>query len=103
MSASSYKIFNLNLFLCALSHASILVFSHIFEPLSHLKYMKIRNKVLLQSFRYGKYLSSLTLVTVVGLSNFKIIAKFFSSFFLNFSRVSFEHEQKPKLVFLEAE
>ena len=76
-----------------------------FRPLLHPKYIKIVIKAFPQSCRYGKYfLFSIldTPVTVLRAEQFVFLCKVF--FLLpNFSWKSYEHEQKPKLVFVEAE
>ena len=61
-----------------------------------------QKKAFPQSFIYGKYFSFATLVTPIswGLSNFNFPATFFLP---NISWRISEHEQKPKLVFVEAE
>ena len=74
------------------------------RPLLHPKYMTIFIKAFPQSFRYCKYLSFATLdtpVTVLGAVQLVFSCK--EKIPPNFSWRSSEHEQKPKLVFVEAE
>ena len=53
------------MFVCVLSPASIFVFSPNFEPLLHLKYMKISIEDFSPICRYGKYISFAILITLV--------------------------------------
>ena len=74
------------------------IFGHFCE------YMQIHIDAFPQSCRYGKYRSFATLVipiTVLGDEQFAFPCKVF--FLPNFRWKNSEHEQKPKLVFVEAE
>ena len=89
-----------NVCLCPEEGLNVLLCYLRFGPLLHLQYMQIHIEAFPQNCRHGKYLSCATLVTpinVLGAEQFAFPCQVF------FRQRSSEHEQKPKLVFVEAE
>ena len=97
------KYFVKNCLFVSWRRPQLLLFYPNFGPLLHIKYVKIHKKAFSQSCRYGKHLSFETVFNSITVLWAEQLA-FPPTFCLpNFSWRSSKHEQKPKLVFVEAE